>query len=108
VFAASAAFVPRDVLLCFLYLSLLDTFVQHSGVHLDHLRLPLLPALTVGHVRKALSCYSHAFGGAMDTPHHDWHHEKNEKNYALCFTYLDKLAGTYHEGREAAAARQRM
>ena len=42
--------------------------------------------------------------GSLAGPHHDLHHEKNEKNYALAFTYLDRMAGTYHDGRTTTAS----
>jgi len=103
VFYASILGLPSDVLLVFLYASLVDTFVQHCGVEVDHLQLPLLPFLTVGHVRGLLSLHQAPFG-AMSTAHHDWHHEKNGKNYALCFTYLDRLFGSFHPGREPERA----
>lgn len=95
---ASYLFVPRDVLIYYLYYSLFETFMQHAGVEIDHVHVPLLPFLTVGHVRALLSLYGRPFG-AYTTAHHDWHHEKNSKNYALAFTYLDKLAGTHFVGR---------
>ena len=99
VFVASAIFLPQDVLLFFLYLALFDTFIQHAGIEVDSLRVPLVPCLSVGHVRTALSFYALPLG-PMSTSHHDWHHEKNGKNFALIFTYLDKLAGSYHPGRQ--------
>jgi hypothetical protein len=35
---------------------------------------------------------------------HDWHHEVFTKNYALSFTYLDKLFGSYNKGRTPGEA----
>merc|ERR1712139_615362 len=99
VFVASTTFLPRDVLIFSMYYALIDTFVQHSGVDFDHLRLPLLPFATVGHVRRILSLHGAPFG-AYNTAHHDWHHERCSKNYALYFTYLDKLCGSYYGGRK--------
>jgi len=103
VFIGAAFVLPQDVLLFALYYSTLETFLQHAGVEIDHLRLPLLPIATVGHVRRLLSFYSLPFG-TYTTAHHDWHHEKNSKNYALAFTYLDRLAGTHYAGRQGGSA----
>ena len=99
VFLAAGYLVPRDVLFFYLYYSTFETFMQHAGCEVDHFRLPLLPCVKVGHVRQLLSLYSLPFG-AYTTAHHDWHHEKNCKNYALAFTYLDRLAGTLYAGRQ--------
>ena len=98
VVCASSLFVPRDVLIFYLYYALFETFLQHAGVDFDRLQVPLLPWLKIGHVRRLLSLYGLPFG-SYTTAHHDWHHEKNCKNYALAFTYLDRLAGTHFIGR---------
>lgn len=92
-------FVPQDVLKLTLYLGLLGTFLEHAGYEMGHLKLPLIP-LTVGHVLSATSAVS-LFLGSMETTHHDWHHEKFVGNYALSFTYLDRIFGTLHQGRVA-------
>lgn len=103
VVCASSIFAPHDVLVYYLYFSLFDTFAQHSGIEVDHLSLPLLPCVKVGHIRRLLTLYSIPFG-SYTTAHHDWHHERNSKNYALAFTYLDKLAGTHYAGRTVPAS----
>ena len=100
---AAAFILPRDCLTSYLYFALVDTYLQHAGVDVDPIRLPLAPFLTVGHVRALLSLHSLPFG-AYTTAHHDLHHEKNEKNYALAFTYLDRIAGTHHDGRTTTTA----
>lgn len=100
--SASYLFVPRDVLLFYLYYALFETFGQHAGIEIDQLRLPFAPVLRVGHVRRLLSFYALPLG-SYTTAHHDWHHERNCKNYALAFTYLDRLAGTHFAGRQAPA-----
>lgn len=101
VLLACSGFVPRDAFVFYMYYALFDTFAQHAGVELDHLRVPLAPRLTLGHVRRLLSLYGAPFG-AYGTAHHDWHHERSSKNYALAFTYLDRLCGTYFDGRKPA------
>merc|ERR1719420_1896166 len=85
-----------------MYFALFETFWQHAGIEIDHLQLPLVPFFRVGHVRRLLSPHALLLG-SYTTAHHDWHHEKNCKNYALAFTYLDKLAGTHFAGRQAPA-----
>ena len=52
-------------------------------------------------MRRLLTLYALPFG-SYTTAHHDWHHEKNCKNYALAFTYLDRLGGTEFAGRPLA------
>jgi len=100
VFGACCTFVPRDCFIFYMYYALFETYVQHAGVEIDHLRLPGMAALTVGHIRRLLSLYGAPFG-YYGTAHHDWHHERSSKNYALAFTYLDRLCGTYYDGRQA-------
>mmetsp|Transcript_20583 Transcript_20583/g.55485 ORF Transcript_20583/g.55485 Transcript_20583/m.55485 type:complete len:239 (+) Transcript_20583:528-1244(+) len=102
VIGCAMTFVPRDVLLFTLYTGTFGTFLQHAGFELGHIKVPLTP-ITLDHVLSALSWYAPLFG-SMSTTHHDWHHEKFFSNYALSFTYLDRLCGSLFEGRSKAAS----
>lgn len=119
--------LPRNVLMFTMYWGTLGTLVEHSGFELGSMKLPLLPMTfgrlcqlvgastswilegtcittirsIVGYVFEvALSHTSHLSHTGVSVAEHDWHHEKFLQNYALSFTYLDKLFGSYHPGRE--------
>mmetsp|Transcript_4086 Transcript_4086/g.11859 ORF Transcript_4086/g.11859 Transcript_4086/m.11859 type:complete len:329 (+) Transcript_4086:75-1061(+) len=106
VIACCATFVPRDVLMFTLYTGTFGTFSQHAGFEMGHLKVPFTP-ITLDHILTALSFYALPLGG-MTTTHHDWHHEKFNNNYALSFTYLDRLFGTLQEGRPTGEAQVKM
>jgi len=103
VISASIAFAPRDVVAFVLYTGTLATYMEHSGFEFEGLRVPLARGITLGHVL-TLSCWFGMPLGLMRSEHHDWHHERFVGNYALYFTYLDKLAGSFHPGRVPGAA----
>jgi sterol desaturase/sphingolipid hydroxylase (fatty acid hydroxylase superfamily) len=100
-FLLSTFLIPGDVLIIYMYLGVFETLAQHSGTHLDDLRLPLVPMFTVGHARSLMGFFvGNLIGNGMETEHHDWHHEKGwTQNYGFSFTFLDKLFGTFHGGR---------
>jgi len=105
VLVAAACGLPRDVFTWTLWWGTLGTFVEHCGHDVDDIALPLLGKLGVtwGRLSTALSPWSLVLGGEAPAEH-DWHHEKFTTNYALSFSYLDKLFGTYHPGRKAGDA----
>lgn len=89
--------LPVDVFRWTLYYGTLDTYLKHSGYEFGDMKLPVLP-LTFSQLSTILGFYGLPFG--FETPgQHDWHHEKFFANYALSFTYLDRLFGSYHPGR---------
>ena len=98
VLVACFAGLPRDVFIFFLYWGTLGTYIEHCGFELGSLKLPLLP-FTFGHLSMVLSFYAVGVLEGVSVAEHDWHHEKFTKNYSLSFKYLDKLFGTYHQGR---------
>jgi sterol desaturase/sphingolipid hydroxylase (fatty acid hydroxylase superfamily) len=97
--------LPRDVFTWTLWWGTLGTFIEHAGHDMGSLPLPFLGQLGVtwGVISTALSPWTLVLGGES-TAEHDWHHEKFTTNYALSFTYLDKLFGTYHPGRKPGEA----
>jgi hypothetical protein len=98
VLIAAACGLPRDVLTWTLFWGTLGTYVEHCGHDLHDVQLiPLFP-LTFGQLSTILSPWSLVLGGES-AAHHDWHHETFNTNYALSFTYLDQLFGTFHPGR---------
>ena len=101
VLVAALAGLPRDVFTWAMFLGTFDTCVKHSG----HDVASVQPGLPISYetLMTVLSPWSLVLGGAS-TGEHDWHHEAFTKNYALSFTYLDKLLGSYHTGRVAGEA----
>mmetsp|Transcript_49432 Transcript_49432/g.128948 ORF Transcript_49432/g.128948 Transcript_49432/m.128948 type:complete len:328 (+) Transcript_49432:141-1124(+) len=94
---AAAVGLPRDVFTWTIWWGTLGTYVEHCGHDVHDIMLSPLP-FTFGQLSTLLSPWSLILGGES-TAHHDWHHEKFLANYALSFTYLDKLLGSYHPGR---------
>ena len=101
VFYCAVWFLPRDVFVFYLYLGTLGTYIEHGGHDMSKLKLPLLP-INWGQISGLLNFYGAPLG-FVTTQMHDWHHEKFTGNYALTFTWLDKLFGTYVEGRMPGA-----
>ena len=101
VLIAAAAGLPRDVFTWTLWWGTLGTYVEHCGHDVHDIKLSPLP-ITFGQLSTALSPWSLVLGGES-AAHHDWHHEKFLTNYALSFTYLDRLFGSYHPGRVPGA-----
>jgi sterol desaturase/sphingolipid hydroxylase (fatty acid hydroxylase superfamily) len=60
--------------------------LNHSGYELTAVKLPFV-GLSIGTFMPSLPFIS------QDAAHHDLHHEKFFNNYALSFTWLDKLGG---------------
>ena len=79
-------------------ISPLGTLLQHAGYDLSEMKLPLIP-VTFGNIETAVSFYAVGWLQGLNAAEHDWHHEKFTTNYALSFKYLDKLFGSYHQGR---------
>lgn len=96
------SFVPRDAFLFYIYFGTFGTCVEHCGFDIGGLKIPLLP-ITLGQVTTALNPFGLLLG-SMETEYHDWHHEKFIGNYALSFTYLDRLFGTFNPGRREKTA----
>lgn len=92
------AFLPRDVFIFVMYTCTLGTYIEHAGCDVKQLKLPFLP-IRCGHILDALLLHAAPLG-IMGAGHHDWHHEKFTANYALYFTWLDRLFGTYNPGRK--------
>ena len=97
VIIAAALGCPRDVFTWSMYWGTLGTYVEHGGHDLADVRLAPLP-VTFAQLSTILSPWSLVLGGESPGMH-DWHHEKFFTNYALSFSYLDKLFGTFHPGR---------
>lgn len=98
--ACCIAFLPRDAFIFSIYLATLSTYVDHGGFDVKDKKL--FGELTFGQVLTFL--YANVAPlGLVETCHHDYHHERFNYNYSLYFTYLDKLFGTYHQGRTAPA-----
>jgi len=98
-----AAFMgmPRDVFTWTMFLGTFDTCVKHSGHSVSSVQRGL--PMSYETLMTILNPWSLVLGGGS-AGEHDWHHEKFTKNYALSFTYLDKLFGSYHKGRAAGEA----
>ena len=93
---AAFAGLPRDVFTWTMFLGTFDTCIKHSGHDVGSVQRGL-PISWEG-LMTILNPWSLVLGGGK-AQEHDWHHEKFTKNYALSFTYLDKLFGSYHVGR---------
>merc|ERR1719502_218551 len=93
---AAFAGLPRDVFTWTMFLGTFDTCIKHSGHDVGSVQRGL-PISWEG-LMTILNPWSLVLGGGK-AQEHDRHHEKFTKNYALSFTYLDKLFGSYHVGR---------
>lgn len=89
--------LPRDVFCFLIYWGTFDTYVEHCGYELGKMKLPFLP-FTLGNLSSVIGLPTFFLPG-VSVADHDWHHEKFFDNYALSYRYLDKLLGTYKEGR---------
>jgi len=99
--AFAIAGAPRDVVAWLLYSGAAASFLDHSGFRVDDVSVPFLPCLRLGHALSAVHWYGLPLGLATSAGH-DFHHETFRGNYALFFTYLDRLGGTYRAGRGCA------
>ena len=88
--------------------------VQHCGVNLAELELthPLkltlnkrsfgtLPSLRLGHIFDVLGLGLGAVLGGASTISHDYHHEAFHGNFALSYTYLDRIFGTFVDPKKS-------
>lgn len=93
--------MPRDVFTWVMFLGTFDTCVKHSGHNISSVQRGL--PISYETLMTILNPWSLVLGGAS-AGEHDWHHEKFTTNYALSFTYLDKIFGSYNPGRMAGDA----
>ena len=89
--------LPRNVFTWIMWWGTLATFVEHGGHNVADIKFSPLP-LTFGQLFTVFAPWSIVLGGTTPAEH-DWHHEKFTTNYALNFSYLDKLFGSFHHGR---------
>jgi len=90
---------PKDVLVFYLYVGAFGFFTDHSGIHMGEVELPLpCVSLTLGQVLAAINFEGALFGG-VEAATHDFHHEQVKWNFALHYTYLDRIFGVFKRGR---------
>ena len=85
------AFVPMHNLAIFVFMTwqIVRNAMGHAGVELSPVS----------------GKPSHLFGWLNTTTHHDLHHQDARTNYALYFTWWDRMMGTEHPEYQARLAR---
>jgi sterol desaturase/sphingolipid hydroxylase (fatty acid hydroxylase superfamily) len=100
--------IPISSFIIYQYIGIPGAMFQHASFEITELPLPFCSSLTfaghqgsikVGHLFLLINPWTLILGG-QTAAEHDYHHEKFVGNYALTYTYLDKIFGTYIDAKK--------
>lgn len=87
--------VPWSAFLFYQYYGTVGAMVTHCGFSLEDLHVPFCGPLKLGHLMTVGGLGLGLLLGTQSTADHDYHHKHFIGNYALAYTYLDRLFGSY-------------